>query len=144
MDYCPDHKDQCKKIFDACTAVGVASTKLSRIEQDIENIISTIFGEGASDSLKSRIKGTEDSLSGLKELVLENREVVQTNMKGLFKIFLLTISAASLIIIIAFGVMWGELKSVNDSVASIRQHQIRQPSPSPQLPVKTYPEEGRP
>lgn len=139
MDYCPEHRDNCKKIFDACQAIG----KITRIESDIESIHSTIFGEGDSNSLKSRIKGTEDALSGLKELVLENREVVQTNMKGLFKIFVLTITAASVIICIVFGVMWSELKSINDTMATLQHHQIRQPSPSPQLPFKTHGQGGQ-
>ena len=79
-------------------------------------------------------------MSGLKELVLENREVVQTNIKGLFKVFVLTITAASAIIVIAFGVMWSEMKGINDTVDSIQRHQVRQnrePSQSPQLPFKT-------
>ena len=135
--FCSDHKDQCKKIFDACKDVGIATNRLSRIEHDIGGIIITIFGEGGEGSLKSRIKGTEDSLTGLKELVLENREVVQTNMKGLFKIFVLAITAASVVVVIAFGVMWAELKDVSSTIDLIQRHQsrqVRQPSPSPQLP----------
>jgi hypothetical protein len=142
-DFCSDHKECGKKIFDACQAVGVATNKLIRIEDDIKSIEITIFGEGGGDSLKSRIKGTEDALSGLKELVLENREVVQTNMKGMFNVFRLTIAAASFLIIIAFGVMWAELRGVNDTVDKIQLRQIRQPLASPQLPFShTPPTEG--
>jgi hypothetical protein len=140
VEYCTDHKDQCKKIFDACREVSIAATRIERLEDDIHNVVTTIFGEGGEESLKSRIKGTEDAMSGLKELVLENREVVQTNIKGLFKVFVLTITAASAIIVIAFGVMWSEMKGINDTVDSIQRHQVRQnrePSQSPQLPFKT-------
>ena len=51
----------------------------------MENVIVTIFGEGDGTSLKSRIKGTEDALTGLKELVLENRKEVKDNLLGLKK-----------------------------------------------------------
>jgi hypothetical protein len=136
MDYCSDHKECNKKLFDACQGVGLATSRIDRIAKDIEILNYTIFGEGEGNSLKSRIKGSEDALLGLKELVLENREVVQTNMKGLFKIFVMTISAASVIICIVFGVMWAELRSVNDTIATLQHHQLREPSPSPPLPFK--------
>jgi len=132
MDFCSDHKDNCRKIFVACQAIG----KIDRVESDIESLYTTIFGEGDSNSLKSRIKGTEDALSGLKDLVLENRNVMSEKIAGLFKIFCLTITAASVMICIAFGVMWAEMKSVNESIATLQHYQIREPAPSPQLPFK--------
>ena len=68
----------------------------------------------------------------LKEKIVEaNKE-----LEGFFKIFCLTIGALAVIAGGMFTFLWSEIKDVNSSVAHIRQ--IRQPSPSPQLPFKPY------
>ena len=58
------------------------------------------------------------------------------DLRGFFKIFCLTIGASAFIIGAMFTFIWKEVKDVNSTVTHIRQ--IRQPSPSPQLPFKTY------
>jgi hypothetical protein len=73
----------------------------------------------------------------LKEKVCE----VNKEMDGLFKIFCLTIGALAFIAVGMFTFLWSEIKDTNSTVAHIRQ--IRQPSPSPQLPFKPYEQGGK-
>jgi len=72
----------------------------------------------------------------LKEKVAELKAETDKDLKGFFKIFCLTIGAAAVIITSIFAFMCSEIRDIRSSVLSIRQ--IRQPSPSPRLPVKTY------
>jgi len=72
----------------------------------------------------------------LKEKVAELKAEFDKDLGGFFKIFCLTIGALAVIAGGMFTFLWSEIKDVNSSVAHIRQ--IRQPSPSPQLPFKPY------
>lgn len=71
-------------------------------------------------------------LAVLKEKVCE----IKKEMDGLFKIFCMAIGALAFIAGGMFTFLWSEIKDTNSTVSHIRQ--IRQPSPSPQLPFKPY------
>jgi hypothetical protein len=59
-----------------------------------------------------------------------------TNLGGFFKVFCLTIAALALIAGGMFTILRSDIKEIGSTVSRIRQ--IRQPSPSPQLPFKPY------
>jgi hypothetical protein len=103
--------------------IATVRERVLSVESQIATVNETIFGFGGTDTLKSRLQKAEDAVVGLKEMVLENREVavasmkeIQNNadekLKGFFKIFVLTITAASIVIGAMFTVIWAELKTV--------------------------------
>ena len=145
MDECRVHDECTRKLTQNCLDMAATKERLETLEYDCKQLNNSIYGSGGADSIKSRIKGTEDAVSGLKELVLENREVVkdtvtrmktdsERDLKGFFKIFCLTVACSSIIVAGMFTFLWTEMKDINTTIAHIRQ--IRQPSPSPQLPFQ--------
>jgi len=66
----------------------------------------------------------------------EKNDELFRDLAGLFKIFCLTIGALAIIAGGMFTFLWSEIKDVDSTVSRMRQ--IRQPSPSPQLPFKPY------
>ena len=150
MDECRVHDECTRKLTQNCLDMAATKERLETLEYDCKQLNNSIYGSGGADSIKSRIKGTEDAVSGLKELVLENREVVkdtvtrmksdsERDLKGFFKIFCLAIGASAVLVGAMFTFLWTEMKDVNATMVSLRQHQVRQvrePSPSPQLPFE--------
>ena len=78
----------------------------------------------------------------LKEKVAELKSEFDKDLGGFFKIFCLAIGALALIAGGMFTFLCSEIKDIRSSVSHIRQ--IRQPSPSPQLPFKPYGQGERP
>jgi len=147
VDECRVHDDCTRKLTQNCLDMAATKERLETLEYDCKQLNNSIYGSGGADSIKSRIKGTEDAVSGLKELVLENRDIVkekvieikaqsERDLKGFFKIFCLTVACSSIIVAGMFTFLWTEVKDINTTLSHIRQ--IRQPSPSPQLPFKTH------
>jgi len=171
VDECKQHQACSNKLMQTCLDMAAVKERMGTCEYDCKQLNQSIYGSGGSDSIKSRIKGTEDTLSGLKDLVLENRQInhdtfceikkdtkiiadqlkidtektaqaLKTDsddkLRGLFKIFVMTVTASSIIVGAMFSFLWIEGKNdraeIKASIAAIRQ--MRQPSPSPQLPFK--------
>jgi hypothetical protein len=89
----------------------------------------SLFGKGTG--VEERRQNDID-IAVLKE---KNDELFR-DLAGLFKIFCLAIGALAIIAGGMFTFLWSEIKDVDSTVSRMRQ--IRQPSPSPQLPFKPY------
>lgn len=114
MDHCEDHKECQSKIITLCRDVNKNTLRLDRVEADVEEIKEELWM--SPSSIRQRVKGMEDQGMHLEKIILENRDVVSQSMKGMFKLFVLTVSAAALLIITAMGIMWSEIKSFDNKI----------------------------
>ena len=78
----------------------------------------------------------------LKEKVAELKAEFDKDLGGFFKIFVMAIAALALIAGGMFTILRSDIKEIDSTVSRTRQ--IRQPSPSPQLPFKPYGQGERP
>ncbi len=85
---------------------------------------------------------THIDLAVMKEKVEALDKKLDIELGGFFKIFCLTIASLAFIAGAMFTFLWSEIKDVDSTVSRMRQ--IRQPSPSPQLPFKPYGQGERP
>lgn len=144
MSQCDEHKDSMKKIVETCVKVENHATRLTQVETDVCAIKEELWTN--PDSLRSRIKGQEDQSHHLQELILENRKMVveqlkdfkedmgeaimmvakngDDKLKGFFKIFILTISAASFIVVGMFGLLWKEVKEVQMTTPAVYNQEV--------------------
>jgi uncharacterized protein YoxC len=120
VEFCDHHLDQLRKMGQNCSDVAVLKSQTESLAAEINQINQTIFGDGDTNSLKSRIKGAEDAVSGLKDMVLENREIVKAGMgdmqKSMVKAIVILISVATVVIGGMFGLLWGEIKATQQVV----------------------------
>lgn len=130
MATCPQHGDIQQKVLDNCKSIETLRARLEYIDAQAKTINETIFGYGDGETLKSRIQKLEDDMCSLEERVMENRlivkeqvsslnaefkENVQLLMRGVTKLVIAFISLAVLIIGGMFGLLWSEVKTMQDS-----------------------------
>ena len=131
MEQCSDHKDCSKKTMDNCLAIASIKSDLKHTDDFVNQIGAEIY-EGPQ-SIKSRVKGLEVAMTDIKDTVLENRDLVgkkideystdiNEKLKGMFKLFCIFVSAATVVLVIAFGIVWGELKSHEKQVVQVEQN----------------------
>ena len=133
MPYCADHKDCQKKLIELCGESKVREERIQCLEEEIENIQRELWL--SPNSLRQRIKGVEDADMHLEKIILDNRKITQESLqgfvqdfndklKGMFKIFVLTITAASILIMAVFSVVYWEARSSKTVVV----HKTSQPT----------------
>ena len=120
LAYCDDHKECKTKLYELCSKAQVREERLSCVEEDIESIKKELWLN--PNSLRQRIKGVEDADMHLEKIILDNRTIMQESLKtlsedfneklkGMFKIFVLTITAASVLILGGFSLVYWEARS---------------------------------
>ena len=138
MDHCPDHRDNCKKITELCNSTSVHTSEIKRLEDWTRGINKALYiDDGSGQSIKSRVKGVEDSVTGIKELVIENRSVMNTKIDEMCENFQTGIDKSSgdtlrtifwvfgtfVVIMIAviggmFSLLWTEVKDLRPQPVS--------------------------
>jgi hypothetical protein len=162
MDGCTQHKDLSGKVTQLCLQQVRQEEQLKHLGSEYAFIKDEIF-EGPN-SIKTRIANTEVGLVDLKETVLENRRVVgeqikayqediskqldehkkttDGQIKGLFRIFILAMTASFLILGSILSFLTIETRNTNQAITdhvlstAVNQSPAREPSPSPMLPFK--------
>lgn len=112
MAECSQHQDILRKTLQNCTDIAAIKERISACESAVEQIDATIFGAGGPDSLKSRIKGAEDAVSGLEAKVLENRSIVKEQLRGMRNLIATLITVAIVVIGGMFGLLWQEIQEI--------------------------------
>ncbi len=127
MEYCPDHKDMISKWLGISIALAHLEERGKALDDNYEFLKNEIY-EG-ENSIKGRIKASEIMLDDLKEAVLSNRKAVMDKVNEyktetadkidhLFNIFVIALSAASVILILVLGYLTYEVRSTNSAMTA--------------------------
>jgi hypothetical protein len=135
MPQCADHKDWAVKILESCKTIVGHEERISSLEDEMESVRNEVWRN--STSLRSRVKGQEDATMNLEKLILENRDMMKTSieefgksmnmvvtglakdfndkLKSMFKIIVLVVCAASVVVGGMFSICWVEIKGIEES-----------------------------
>ena len=143
---CKYHMEQMSKTTKNCSDISVLIQRANDFDDRLKHIYDSIFGNGGSNTIKSRLQKAEDGVKGLTEAVLENREVykegietmslsmeksMETMGKSLIKFIVIIITISTVVIGGMFSFLFGELKDVRTQQAQV--HQIH-PAVTPTIP----------